>query len=94
MRVLTGLLVESRQTTDLTEPHDPIGTLPRACADTFADRLLQQHPPLREASLQRKGIAQVPRDLSPQGPVTGGMTEGLALVEHPHGVLQVPLSEA
>src|SRR4029434_11183197 len=40
--VLPGLLAASRQTTDLAEPCDPEGSLPRARADTFADRLLQQ----------------------------------------------------
>ena len=62
-RVLPGLLAASRQTTDLAEPCDPEGmTLQRARADTFADRLLQQRAPLREAPLERRGIAQARRD--------------------------------
>ena len=36
--------------------------LQRARADTFADRLLQQRAPLREAPLERIGIAQARRD--------------------------------
>ena len=63
--VLPGLLAVSRQTTDLAEPCDPVGmTLQRARADTFADRLLQQRAPLREAPLERRGIAQARRDRS------------------------------
>ena len=93
-RVLPGLLAASRQTTDLAEPCDPVGmTLQRARADTFADRLLQQRAPLREAPLERIGIAQARRDRSQPVPVAGGTTEGQALLEHPDGVLQVPLGE-
>src|SRR6266446_7471274 len=68
-------------------------TVTRTCADTFADRLLQQRAPLREAPLQRIGIAQVPRDHSQPAPVAGGTTEGQALLQHPDGVLQVPFGE-
>ena len=58
-RVLPGLLAASRQTTDLAEPGDPVGqTLHRVRADAFTDRLLQQRAPLREAPLERRGIAQ------------------------------------
>ena len=39
-RMLPGLLPASRQTTDLAEPGDPLGSLPRARAALFADRLL------------------------------------------------------
>ena len=61
--VLPGLLAVSRQTTDLAEPCDPEGLIwQRARADTFADPLLQQRAPLREASLERRGIAQARRD--------------------------------
>ena len=93
-RVLPGLLAASRQTTDLAEPCDPAGmTSQRARADIFADRLLQQRAPLREAPLERRGIAQARHDLSQPGPVAGGTTEGQALLQHPDGVLQVPLGE-
>ena len=67
--------------------------LQRARADIFADRLLQQRAPLREAPLERRGIAQARRDRSQPGPVAGGTTEGQALLQHPDGVLQVPLGE-
>ena len=67
--------------------------LQRARAETFADRLLQQRPPLREAPLERSGRAQVRRDPSQPVPVAGGTTEGQALLQHPDGGLQVPLGE-
>ena len=41
----------------------------RARAETFADRLLQQGVPLREAPLERIGMAQVRRDRSQPEPV-------------------------
>ena len=82
--VLPGLLAASRQTTDLAEPCDPVGmTSQRARADTFADRLLQQRAPLREAPLERRGIAQARRDPSQPVPVAGGTTEGQALAPTP-----------
>jgi hypothetical protein len=61
--VLAGLSVPSRQTTDLAEARDP-GDIPckPACADTFADRLLQQRASLNEASLERRSIPQVCRN--------------------------------
>jgi len=59
--VLPGLLAVSRQTTHLAEPRHPVG-IPRARADTFADRLLQQRTPLRQASLERRGRAQARRE--------------------------------
>ena len=65
----------------------------RARADSFADRLLQQRAPLREAPLERRGRAQARRDRSQPVPVAGGTTEGQALLQHPDGVLQVPLGE-
>ena len=94
-RVLPGLLAASRQTTDLAEPCEPGGlTCQPARADTFTDRLLQQRAPLREAPLERRGIAQARRDPSQQvGPVARGTAEGQALVQHPDGVLQVPFGE-
>ena len=93
-RVLPGLLAASRQTTDLAEPCNPVGmTIQRARTDTFADRLLQQRAPLRQAPLERRGIAQARRDRSQIGPVAGGTTEGQAPLQHPDGVLQVPLGE-
>ena len=55
--VLPGLAA-SRRTTDLAEPYDAVTVLQRARADIFYDRLLQQHAPLREAPLERSGIAQ------------------------------------
>src|SRR5439155_13166569 len=62
--------------------------------ETFADRLLQQCTPLREAPLQRTGIAQARRDrLQKATPVAGGPTEGQTLLQHLDGVLQVPLGE-
>ena len=51
---LPGLFAVSRQPTDLAEPH-PMDSTTRACAETCADRLLQQRTPLREASLERIG---------------------------------------
>src|SRR5439155_13382235 len=49
VRVLPGLLAASRQTTDLTEPGDQEGPLPRARANIFADPLLHQRASLRKA---------------------------------------------
>jgi hypothetical protein len=93
-RVLPGLLAASRQTTDLAEPHNPVGSMTRARADTFADRLLQQRVPLREAPPERRGIAQARQDHAQKAaPVARRATEGQALVEHPDGVLQVSLGE-
>ena len=91
--VLPGLLAASRQTTDLTEPCDPLGNVPRARVDTFTDPLLQQHAPLREAPLERRGKSQARRDRSQHGPVAGGTTEGQGLLQQPDGVLHVPLGE-
>ena len=80
--VLPGLLTASRQTTDLAEPGDPAGeSLQGARVDTIADRLLQQHAPLREAPLQRRGIAQVCLDQSQPVSVARGTTEGQALLQ-------------
>ena len=91
---LPGLLAAPRQTPDLAEPCDPGGkTLQRARAETFVDRLLQQRAPLREAPLERIGITQARCDHSQPVPVAGGTTEGQALLQHPDGVLQVPLGE-
>src|SRR4029434_10369752 len=47
----------------------------------------------RYATLQRSGIAQARCDHWQHIPVAGGTTEGQALVQYPHGVLQVPLGE-
>ena len=61
--VLPGLLAASRQTTDLAEPGDSVGmTLQPTRTDTFADRLLQQCAPLREAPLERIGTTQTRPD--------------------------------
>ncbi len=93
--VLPGLLAASRQPTDLAEPGDPAGkTCQPARADSFADRLLQQRTPLREAPLERIGRAQARRDRSQLAPGAGGATEGQALLQHPDGMPQVPLVEA
>jgi hypothetical protein len=74
--VLPGLIAVSRQTTDLAEPRDPEGvTLPRARADTFPDRFLQQRAPLHEAPLECIGITQPPYDYWQQISVAGGTTE-------------------
>src|SRR5262249_33637963 len=92
--ILPGLLAVSCQTTDLTEPCDPVGqTKQPARVDTFADRLLQQRAPLREAPLERRGIAQARRNRSQ--PVLGarGTTEGQALLQRLDGLLQVPVGE-
>jgi hypothetical protein len=91
-RMLPGLSAATCQTTDLTELRVGI-TLRRARVDTFADRLLQERVPLREASLQRIGRAQACRDRSQNGPVARGATEGQALVAYPDGVHQIPLGE-
>ena len=64
-----------------------------ARTETFADRLLQQRAPLRQAPLERRGIAQARHDHSQHGPVAGGTTEGQARLQHPDGVRQVPLGE-
>jgi hypothetical protein len=77
MRVLPGLLTASCQAVDLAEPCNPVGMICHcAYADTFADRLLQQRAPLREAPLERRSAAQAPRDPSQHGLVAGGTTEG------------------
>ena len=92
--VLPGLRAASHKTTDLAEPCNPLGKIyQHASAETLADRLLQQRTPLREAPLQRSGIAQPRRDHLQPEPVAGGTAEGQTLVEHPDGVLQVPLGE-
>jgi hypothetical protein len=84
----------SHKTIDLAEPCDPEGTiLQEACADTFADRFLQQDAPLREAPLERIRIAHASHDHSQPDLVAGGTAEGQALVEHPDGVLQVPFGK-
>src|SRR5215813_1572798 len=94
-RVLPGLLAASLKTTDLAELREPGGmTKQRARADSFADRLLQQRTPLREAPLERIGRAQARRDRSHLAPGAGGATEGQALLQHPDGMPQVPLVEA
>src|SRR5882724_3030369 len=86
--VLPGLLAASSQTAELAEPCDPTGVMSqRTCADTFADRLLQQRAPLREAPLECIGIAQASPDHSRPVPVAGSTTEGQALLHHPDGVL-------
>src|SRR5918992_5577181 len=93
-RVLPGLLATSRQTTDLAEPCDEEGMIARRIrAETFADRLLQQRPPLREASLERRGIAKARREPWQLVAVPGGAAEGETRLQHPDGVLQVPLGE-
>src|SRR5207244_3968625 len=89
----TGPRTAPLHTTYLANPcyHDI--PFQRARVDTLADRLLQQRAPRREAPLERIGRAQARRDRSQIGPVAGGTTQGQALVEHPDGVLQVPLLE-
>ena len=93
VRVLPGLLAASRQPTDLAEPCVTRDVPAARPCGYFADRLLQQRAPLREAPLERRGRAQARHDHSQIVPVAGGTTEGQALVEHPDGVLQVPLGE-
>src|SRR2546428_13345013 len=93
-RVLPGLLAVSRQTADLAETCNPVGiTFHRARADMFADRLLQQRVPLREAPLERIGIAQARRGASQNVLVARGTTEGQALFQHSDSVLQVSLGK-
>src|SRR5262245_60293254 len=92
--VLHGLLAASCQTTDLAEPCEPAGLRSqRARAESYADRLFQQRAPLLDAPLERRGRAQARRDHWQQVPVAGGTTESQALVEHPDGLLYVPLGE-
>src|SRR5262249_57776860 len=92
--VLPGLIAVFCQTTDLAEPCDPEGMASQhASADSFADPLLHKRAPLCEAPMECKGIAQASYDRLQPGLVAGGTTEGQALVEHPDGVLQVPLRE-
>src|SRR5262245_47163421 len=94
MGVLPALLPASCQTADLTKPCDPVGkTSHPARADTFPDRLLQEPASLREAPLERISSAQAGRDPWPRVPVVGGTTEGQAMLQHPDGLLQVPLGE-
>src|SRR5207237_382639 len=84
--VLPGFLAAPYQPTDLAEPGDPIGqTSHYTGADICADRLLQQRPSLREAPLERQGVAQGRRDLSPLGLAASGTTEGQARLQHPDG---------
>src|SRR4030095_16071516 len=90
VRVLPGLFTVSPQTTALAELH-PVDSTTRTYTDTFADRLLQQRAPFREAPLERRGIAQARDDQWQHVSVAGGTREGQALVAHPDGVLQVPL---
>src|SRR2546426_860284 len=75
-RMLPGLLTAPRQTIDLAEPCNPVGNVPRARADTYADCLLQQRTPLREAPLEPSGIAQARYDPSQLVLVARGTTEG------------------
>src|SRR5262249_22167719 len=94
-RVLPGLLAASRQPTDLTELCDPKG-MPSHCArvDIFAARLLHKHASFRQAPLECIGRAQACHNRSRKAtPVTGGTTEGQALLQHPDSVFQVPLGE-
>src|SRR5262249_19584459 len=93
VRVLPGLLATSRQTTDLAEPDDQEGALPRARADIFVDPLLHQRASLREAPLERSGIAQARHNRAQRVPVAGSTTESQALLEHSDRVLQSPLDE-
>ena len=92
--VLPGLLAVSRQTTHLAELRDPVG-MPsqRARAETSLIASSSSALPLREAPLERIGIAQARRNRSQLVPVAGGTTEGQALLQHPDGMLQVPLGE-
>src|SRR5262245_42625492 len=88
-RVLPGLFDAARQTTDLAEPCDPIGSLRPARMDSDADRLLQQRTPLREAPLECRGKTQARQDWSQPVQDAGGTTEGQALLQHLDGRLQV-----
>jgi hypothetical protein len=72
--VLQGLCTVSPQTTALAEPR-PEDSTTRARADTFADCLLQQRAPFREAPLERVGIAQACYEHQ-HVPVTGGTRQG------------------
>src|SRR5262249_34469603 len=93
-RVPPGFIAASHQTTDLAEPCELAGmTQQSARVETFAERLLQQRAPLREAPLERRGIAQARPDPSQPVSAAGATTEGQTLVELPDGVCQVPLSE-
>ena len=82
--VQPGLLAASRQTTELAEPRDRVYMIwQRTRAGIFADPLLNKRTPLRQASPERRGIAQARRDRPKPGPVAGGTTEGQALLKHP-----------
>ena len=92
--VLPGLLAASRQTTDLAEPCDPEGTISqRARADSFADRLLQQHAPLSEVPLQllqRQPVDACCQDGLDRGcPASPG---GVVTTDRPLGCPPVPRS--
>ena len=78
-RVLPGLCTVSSQTTALAEPR-PIDCTMCACADAFADRLLQQCAPFREAPLECIGTAQACCDQWQHISVTGGPRQGQPLV--------------
>src|SRR5262249_32603438 len=90
--MLPGLLAGARPPTGLTEPRI-VRTSKCACADPFADCLLQQRTPLCEAPLERICRAQACRDPWPPILVAGVTTEGQALLQHLDGGLQVPLGE-
>jgi hypothetical protein len=78
-RVLQGLCTVSLQTTALAES-GPADRTTRICADTFADRLLQQRAPFRVAPLERIGIAQACDDHWRHVAVVRGTRQGQALV--------------
>jgi hypothetical protein len=59
----------------------------------FVDRLLHKRAPFSHSPLKHSGRAQAHQDILHPGPVAGGMTEGQARLQHPDGVLQVPLGE-
>ena len=90
--VLPGLLTLSRQTTDLPQPCDPEGPMSQcARAETFADRLLQQRAPLREAPLERSGIAQPATITGNKSGLPEARQRARPCLQHPDGGLQVPL---
>src|SRR5262249_55182709 len=93
-RVLPGLRAVARQTTDLAEPGDPVSMISQHTrADSDAAPLLQQRTPLREAPLERIGVAQARCDRSHIHLAARGTTEGQARLQHSDGVLQVPADE-
>ena len=93
--VLPGLVDASGEEIDYAELPKVAGITPaqRACVEIVPARLLQECEALSKTSYLGVRLTQAPSDGSEHGLVVGGATEGQALLEHPNGRFQVPLSE-